>query len=306
MELDRLLRHQDGVVSVAQAVACGVSARTLRRWVATGRFSSPLPGVLLGGGHPFGAAARCRAAVFWAGPSALLAGPAAAWWHRMLDTTPSTVGVTVPRSVGRTPRPGVRLRRRDIAPADRTEARGLALTARPLTALETAIAVRDGAAFLDRALQRWVTFEDLHAAWCRMSGATGATAARSLLVVAGDRAASHAERRLVRLLRDAGVTGWVLGYAFGPYELDLAFPEQRVAIELDGWAWHSDVERFRRDRIKGNDLVTAGWTLLRVTWHDLDTAPARVVAQLRHALSRPVITDREATRPYVTGRLPDR
>ena len=286
MDLDRVLRDQDGVLTVAQAVACGVSARTVRRWVVAGRWSAPFPGVLLAGGHRYGFAARSRGAWLWAGPSALVSGPAAAWWHRMLDSPPPMVGITVPRAVVRRPRSGVRVRRRDVARVDRSVVRGIALTARPLTALETAIAIEDGAAFLDRVLQRWVTFEALHAAWCRMSGATGATAARTLLVAAGDRAASQAERRLVRLLRDAGITGWVRGYELGPYELDLAFPEQRVAIEFDGWAWHSDVERFRRDRRKGNDLVIAGWTLLRVTWHELDTAPARVVAQIRHALQR--------------------
>jgi hypothetical protein len=80
-----------------------------------------------------------------------------------------------------------------------------------------------------------------------------------LLVAAADRADSAAERLLVRILRDAGITGWVLGYPFGSWRIDLAFPARKVAIEVDGWAWHVDAERFRNDRRKQNALVRAGW-----------------------------------------------
>jgi very-short-patch-repair endonuclease len=57
-----------------------------------------------------------------------------------------------------------------------------------------------------------------------------------------------------------------------------------VAIEFDGWAHHSDVERFRADRQKGNALVRAGWRLLRFTWHDLVNRPRYVIAEIRAAL----------------------
>ena len=46
----------------------------------------------------------------------------------------------------------------------------------------------------------------------------------------------------MRLLRDAGIGGWVLGHPFGPWRIDLAFPQQKVAVEVDGWAWHVDAE----------------------------------------------------------------
>jgi very-short-patch-repair endonuclease len=54
-----------------------------------------------------------------------------------------------------------------------------------------------------------------------------------------------------------------------------------LAIEVDGWAWHHDVERFRRDRQRQNALVLAGWTVLRFTWHDLTQRPGEVVAEIR-------------------------
>jgi very-short-patch-repair endonuclease len=88
------------------------------------------------------------------------------------------------------------------------------------------------------------------------------------------------------LLRDAGLTGWRCGYRVDRYELDLAFPAERIAIEVDGWAWHSDVERFRHDRRRQNALVLAGWIVLRFTWHDLTGRPEAVVAEIRLALGQ--------------------
>ena len=88
----------------------------------------------------------------------------------------------------------------------------------------------------------------------------------------------------MRLLRDAGIGGWVLGHPFGPWRIDLAFPQQKVAVEVDGWAWHVDAERFRADRRKQNALVRAGWDPLRFTWHDLDARPASVLDEIQETL----------------------
>ncbi len=66
----------------------------------------------------------------------------------------------------------------------------------------------------------------------------------------------------------------------------MAFPNAKVAIEIDGWAWHVDQDRFVNDRRKGNALVRAGWVVLRFTWHDLTDSPQTVIAQIVAALAR--------------------
>jgi hypothetical protein len=48
-----------------------------------------------------------------------------------------------------------------------------------------------------------------------------------------------------------------------------------------GWAYHHDVDRFRRDRQRQNSLVALGWTVLRFTWADLTQRPAYVLATVR-------------------------
>jgi very-short-patch-repair endonuclease len=180
----------------------------------------------------------------------------------------------------------VRVHRRDLAAADVVSLRGLRVAGKGLATLETALALPDGSAFLDRSLQRHVPFAELYSAYCRGLGRPGWAATAQLVIAAADRADSAAERLVVRHLRAAGITGWVLGHPFGPYLIDVAFPEAKVAVEIDGWAWHVDQDRFVGDRRKQNALVRAGWVVLRFTWHDLASAPASVVAQIAGALAR--------------------
>jgi very-short-patch-repair endonuclease len=90
----------------------------------------------------------------------------------------------------------------------------------------------------------------------------------------------------IRLLRNAGITRWELGYRIQDILVDLAFPLQLVAIEVDGWAWHVDADRFVGDRRRQNALVNLRWTVLRFTWHDLVGRPDDVVAEIRATLAR--------------------
>jgi very-short-patch-repair endonuclease len=198
---------------------------------------------------------------------------------------PAAVELTLPRAAHRQARPGVVLRRRDLPPADVVERRGVAVADKPLAALETAVVAPRGSVFLDRALQRHVRFPAVYRCYCRGVGRHGSAAMHRMLVAAADRADSAAERLLVRLLREAGIGGWELGYPFGPYRIDLAFPAERVAVEVDGWAWHVDAERFRNDRRKGNALTRGRWDLLRFPWHALDGEPAVCIAEVEATLA---------------------
>jgi very-short-patch-repair endonuclease len=56
-----------------------------------------------------------------------------------------------------------------------------------------------------------------------------------------------------------------------------------VLVEVDGWAYHRDLPAFRRDQERQNALVLAGWTVLRVNWHDLEADPDGVLATVRAA-----------------------
>ncbi|MGQ0573495.1 MAG: type IV toxin-antitoxin system AbiEi family antitoxin domain-containing protein [Pseudonocardia sp.] len=286
MLLESLVARQAGVISLRQAVECGLSAATVHRRARAGSWLRLHPGVYLVGGHRYTDEVRVRAVALWAGEGATVTGAAAAFWHGMLPAAPAVLGVTVPGASKPRPQQGIHVQRRDLDFRDRVAVRDVWVTGKPLTALETAAALPDGSAFLDRALQRHVRFPALYRAHCRHLGRAGSARAGRLLVAAADRADSAAERLLVSLLRGAGLTGWVVGHPFGTFRLDVAFPARRLAVEVDGWAWHVDVDRFRNDRRKGNALAAASWDLLRYTWHDLDGRPAQCVAEIAGSLAR--------------------
>jgi very-short-patch-repair endonuclease len=104
-------------------------------------------------------------------------------------------------------------------------------------------------------------------------------------------AEAESDRRLQRLLRQAGISGWVGNHpVFDGRRLvgrvDVGFADLKVAIEVDGLAYHSDRQRFQRDRTRQNDLVALGWTVLRFTWADLVERPDYVLATIgRHTMS---------------------
>jgi very-short-patch-repair endonuclease len=69
-------------------------------------------------------------------------------------------------------------------------------------------------------------------------------------------------------------------------KVDAVWPEQRVAVELDGWAWHHDRAAFEEDRARSVRLAEAGWTPLRFTHAQVVQRPDGVAAMLRTLLAR--------------------
>jgi hypothetical protein len=205
------------------------------------------------------------------GAGAVLDGPAAAWWHGLLAEPPPLVGVTRPcrRPAGR--RPGIAVRRRDLDPVDVVGVRGLAVTAAPLTVLDTAVAL-GRPALLDRALHRGFAGEELQAAHERTRGSAGSTTAGRLLAGVAERSAARARDRLAGLLRGGWVVRWPLpGGGVGP-----AHPAARVVLLVDGWTGcpgAAPEEPLRR----------AGWTVLRIPAADVVRRPRAVLAAIDRA-----------------------
>jgi very-short-patch-repair endonuclease len=67
--------------------------------------------------------------------------------------------------------------------------------------------------------------------------------------------------------------------------IDFAYPELRLGIECDGYAWHMDREAFERDRQRDAELQLLGWKIIRVTWAQLRYRPQQVLALLRRHLT---------------------
>jgi very-short-patch-repair endonuclease len=258
------------VVTLTQARHAGLSQAAVARRVRGGSWRRCAKGVYFVDDRPFTDAARIRAAVWAYGPTATASGLAAAWWHGLSTVAPRLVEVTLPRSSHGRSRTGTRVRRRDLSDVDVTERRALRVTALELTVVEAATRRRgDGPRIMDTALQRQV---ELGALW------------RAHLQAAADGARSEAERLLVRLLREADLTGWRTNHLVAGYRVDVAFTGPKVAIEVDGFAFHTDSDVFQRDRMRQNAISLCGWQVLRFTWLDLTQYPDRVTATIRSAI----------------------
>jgi very-short-patch-repair endonuclease len=131
---------------------------------------------------------------------------------------------------------------------------------------------------------------DLEDDLARADRSRGGNQLRRILRWTASGALSVAERRLHTLLHQAGLTGWTAN-ASVPLDgravavVDVLFPRAAVVIEVDGYAAHSDRQAFQRDRARQNDLVAAGYTVLRFTWHDIELRPGDVVRRIRAAVT---------------------
>lgn len=284
MDIDELSVRRDGVFTAEEAAACGLSASTIQRRVASGAWKVVARGVYLAAGHARSARAQARIAVLSVHRRAVLGGVAAAWWLGLHAQVPrkhlvftSTHGRHRRSSATAVTRYRL-LRENDIVIHE-----GLRTTGPDLTVLDAALEL--GMSVIDSALLSGrVTPESLAAAHARYPRRHGATRVTAYLRLIGDGARSEAERRTVTLFRSAGISGWIANLPACGYLIDFGFPDQMVAVEIDGLAYHRDAITFQRDRTKRNALVGAGWTVLNFTWADLIDRPDAVAAEVADAL----------------------
>jgi very-short-patch-repair endonuclease len=145
---------------------------------------------------------------------------------------------------------------------------------------------------LDTALlRRWVSVAGLCALVADLRGRPGVRMLDDLVAGVDSGARSRAERLAQQVLGRTGLPGWQWNHRValpdgGVAVVDAALPHLRIAVEIDGRAYHSDPATFQRDRTRQNALVAAGWTVLRFTWADLTQRADAVVAAVLAAAAR--------------------
>ncbi|TDQ62661.1 hypothetical protein EV188_102316 [Actinomycetospora succinea] len=242
--------------------------------------------------HDLTPRAALRAAALWAGDGATLVGQAGAAWWNLTDRHPETIALAVGAEGGHTPPEGVRTIRRSVGDLARVKVDGVWVAHRADAALEAAasLGLLEGARLLDRALQQdRIGLPALRRALTSMGQRHGVVLARRLVALAEGGARSEAERDAHRQLSRARITGWTANLpvdlpGFGRAVLDIAFAGERLAIEIDGWAFHRDVDRFRHDGLRQNEVVIGGWRVIRVTWYELQENPGYLVDVVRRAV----------------------
>ena len=217
---------------------------------------------------------------------------AARLWKLPVPST-TTVHVTVADRRFRKPVAGIRLHRVPLGRLDCIHYDGLAATDRVRTIIDLLRTERSVAAsdLLDRALREgWIDDRTLARAIRAEPGRTGNVQLRRLLAALEPGAHAESERKLHAILRRANVHGWVAQYPIRlPSQIayaDVAFPDQKVAIEIDGRRHHDEFsDRFEGDRQRQNELVAMGWRVLRFTWRRLTESPNAVLAEIVQLLA---------------------
>jgi very-short-patch-repair endonuclease len=230
------------------------------------------------------------AALLACGADAVLSHRTAAWFWGIVDEHPERVDVTIPGRA-RAQRKGIRVH--STSELERREIRireGMPFTAPARTLL-------DLAAVIGRRQLRWALEEarghrivrnrDLLPLLARFPRRRGTRALRALL--AEDRppaiTRSEAERRMLELIERAELPSPAVNVEVAGHRVDLYWPEQRLVVEVNGYAYHSRPADFERDRRREQDLAAAGMRVSRVTWRQLVERPEAVVARLAGALA---------------------
>jgi very-short-patch-repair endonuclease/predicted transcriptional regulator of viral defense system len=82
---------------------------------------------------------------------------------------------------------------------------------------------------------------------------------------------------------------WIL---LGPkrFQVDCHWPHLELIVELDGWEGHHTRPAFQDDRARDRALRVAGYSVIRLTWTQLNSEPGQVAADLRQLLGRVIST----------------
>lgn len=229
------------------------------------------------------------------GPRAALSHETAARDHGVeLVEDDGTERVTVPADARAPTVAGWVVVRRDLDTSDVEEREGRRVTTvvRTLADLARVLPLDRAVAAADSALRQGLV--ELATVVAVLGAAKGRHAAKLRRVAAlVDPASGSVLESLLRvLLVEAGLprprsqyeVRWPEGRLIA--RVDFAWVAERLLLEVDGYAFHSDRDAYRRDRNKMNSLEEQGWRVLRVTWEDVLSSPHYVVALVRACLAQ--------------------
>jgi hypothetical protein len=270
----RLASRQHGVISVSQCLAVEMSRRQVQGRVDRHEWHAIHPGVYAVAPGRLSHHGRYWAALLAVGDDSWLSHRTATSLWSVQPHHHGRVHVTAPRKLPE---------RDDILvhwtrhPPTLVRRQGLPVTDLARTLVDLAdIAREDEVELAIRAAERLHGFDR-----------------RTLTPIAGRRGAGRVHggavargnliRRFLTFLDDNGFAPPETEAQIAGYEVDAAWPEQRLIVEVDDYETHANRDAMDRDRQRDRNLTVAGWTVVRVTYADLDDPDRRagLAAHLR-------------------------
>jgi hypothetical protein len=301
-----------GAMSRQDAIA-RFGSHEVRRMQETGRWQAPWPGVLVDADRLADPLTRASAALAFAGPDAVLAGPTAAYVHGCRSVEPLPVHLVVPYGHWLRSRAGLVVQNGRFLEIDREIRDGLPVLSleRVLTDMLCRARPPDALALVDETLamidpdQREAYRAVIARRLEQRRDPRGTRRGARILGAATGRAASPAESWFLWQIVDCGFpspeVNWSLCGLDGReiYRLDYAWPELRIAVEYNGYAAHKGREAEDAARIE--DLRRRGWIVIVVEADDLAN-PGRFEAALDGAFRRRGVDMSRRTPRVLQGR----
>ena len=288
-ELSRLLEGQGRVVTSAQALTF-LTRRGLEAQLNNGELQRIWHGIY--GRGEVNTPLRLRGLDLAAGTTVVACmGTAAAAYGFDTERT-ADLHVLDPTGGQLRPGEGLVVHRRQDAPL--TLVGGRPATAPAWTAIEVGRELRRPRALatLDAALRSGTcSTDDLRRAAERQAGRRGIVAVRGLLSLAAAEAESPMESEARLVMIDGGLPEplgqyQVVSIDGRTWRLDFAWPENQVAAEYDGVAWHSGPDAFLRDRCRYSALLELGWVIVPIVAEDVRYRPRELVRRIQAQLER--------------------
>lgn len=275
-----------GVVTRGELLAAGLTRAQIDHRLAKGLLLPEFRGVYRVGHRAPSAEARYLAAVRACGEGAVLSGRAAAHLWGLVKGSPPPPEVTAPggRAV-----PGLRARRSNLRPEERTEWRGIPVTTVPRTLLDLAATLSP--ASLARAChEAGVKYRTTPAQVEALIHRNSKGAARLRRVLSGDERVtlSELERRFLALLRESDLPLPQTNRPAGSKHVDCRWPEHKLTVELDSYRFHNSRYAWEEDRRREREARARGDRFRRYTWHDVFEEPAPMRAELAGLLGQRV------------------
>lgn len=299
-KLEERAEQQYGLFTLAQALSSGLNRTTVYRRAARGRYVIEQPGVFAFAGLPPSWERSVLAACLSAGKGAVASHRTAARIWGLVEPEDDIIEITVPRNRLPEPRRSTVHRSGDLL-TDQTTVRKRIPVTNPLRTMVDLGAVLSPEAVedaLDAGLA-WPSLFSVAAVKATLGelGGRGRRGAGVLRTVLEERALGDAvsdsklERRMAELLRRAGLPPTMFHYVvctpagLSLAEVDFAYPDVKLAIEVDGFGVHGTPRAMAKDFVRQNGLVPHGWRVLRFTWRQVVRHPEMVARAIAAALA---------------------
>lgn len=292
---ERIAATQYGLITLQQALAAGLRDHQIEWRVRSGRWVRFAPGVFVINGAPSSWHQRLLGTCLSIGPDAVASHRSAGALWDLDGTSPGVVEVAVPRKVVRE---GVIVHR--LASVARHVSKRACIPATdPTTTILDLAAVLDDFSLekaVDSAVRMKLTCISLLRARLEERARQGRNGVRRMRRLLDVRDPSHRphesglEVRFARFVRAFHLPcprpQFVLkddgGADVGRF--DFAYPEARVAIELQSYRHHHDRVQWEKDQLRSAVLSSIDWLFVPVTDRQMATDPDGLAQRLRRIL----------------------